>query len=147
MTLMRREPRSVDLQALFSRPLLAWPEWLGEQFAALEADEMPIEEFEEEGQHVIRAELPGIDPDRDVEVTVQDGVLRIRAERRREETTEKSNFHRQEIRYGAFLRTIPLPAECGQEDVSADYTDGVLTVRIPMDEEKTAAKKVAITRG
>jgi HSP20 family protein len=143
-TLMRREPRYQELPSLLTRMLLPWPDWFGEE---LEAEHIPLEEFEEEGKLVIRAELPGIDPDRDVEVTVQDGVLHIRAQRRREEKTEESHFYREEIRYGAFFRSIPLPPECGDEDVTAEYDDGILTVRLPLTTEKPTATKVPITHG
>ena len=148
MALMRREPRTMDLASLFSRPLFSWPDWMGEPFQTLmESEQIPVEEFEEDGAHVIRAELPGIDPDRDVEVTVQDGVLRIRAERRAEEKTEQPHFYRREIRYGSFIRNLPLPAGCSEEDVEARYADGILTIRLPMGKEKTAASKIPITRG
>lgn len=148
MALMRREPRAPEVPSLLNRPMLAWPEWLSEQLGGLmEAEQIPVEELQEDGMHVVRAELPGIDPDKDVEVSVRDGVLRIRAERRREETTEQPHFFRQEIRYGSFARNIPLPADCSEEDVTAEYVDGVLTVKLPMAADKPAATKVPITRG
>jgi HSP20 family protein len=148
MSLIRRDPRPMDLASFFARPMFAWPEWFTEQFSSFaEAEQFPVEEFEEEGKHVIRAELPGVDPDRDVEITVQDGMLHIRAERREEEKTEKPHYFRQEIRYGAFVRNLPLPAGCSEEDVAADYTDGILTIRLPLAEEKAAAIKIPVTRG
>lgn len=148
MALMRREPRPIDLAPWFTRPMLTWPEWLTEQFEPFaEVERISVEEFEEEGKHVIRAELPGVDPDRDVEVTVQDGVLHIRAERREETKTEKPHYFRQEFRYGAFVRKITLPAGCSEEDVAADYADGILTIRLPLAEEKAAATKIPVTRG
>jgi HSP20 family protein len=148
MSLIRRDPFALDLASLFARPVLAWPDWLGEQLEAVaERQHIPVEEFVEEGTHVIRAELPGVDPERDVEITVQDGILRIRAERRESEREEKAGFIRSELRYGAFARTIPLPSGCDESDVSAAYADGILTIRLPLGEEKTAATKVPVTRG
>jgi HSP20 family protein len=143
MTLMRREPRLTDLPALLTR----WPDWFTEQFAELDAEQIAVEEFEENGMQVIRAVLPGLDPDSDIEVTIADGMLHIRAERRREEKTEEPHYYRREIRYGAFHRTLPLPPECGDDDVAAEYTDGILTVRVPKTAEKAAATKVPITHG
>jgi HSP20 family protein len=143
-TLMRREARYPELPSLLTRMLLPWPDWFGEE---LQAEQIPLEEFEEDGTLVIRAELPGIDPERDVEITVQDGILRIRAERRREEKAEEPHFYREEIRYGAFSRSITLPPESSPEDVTAQYADGILTVRLPLSTEKTAATKVPITQG
>ncbi len=146
MTTLQRTRRPGDLVTLFNRPLFTLPDWLGDQLSALEA-EIPVEEFEADGELVIRAELPGIDPERDVEVTIQDGMLHIRAERRREEKEERPDYRRQEIRYGAFYRTIPLPAGCGEEDVKATYADGILTIRLPLEEaEKPAATRVPVTR-
>jgi HSP20 family protein len=148
MTLMRRDPRDIDLASFFGRPMFAWPEWFTEQFQSFaETEQIPVEEFDEGGKHVIRAELPGVDPDRDVEVTVQDGVLHIRAERREETKTEKPHYFRQELRYGAFVRNITLPAGCSEEDIAADYADGILTIRLPLAEEKAAATKIPVTRG
>ena len=65
-----------------------------------------IEERLTDGAYVLRAELPGVDPAKDVEITVTEGVLTLRAERS-EETTQK---HRTEFRYGTFTRSVRLPA-------------------------------------
>jgi HSP20 family protein len=71
--------------------------------------------------------MPGIDPDKDVELSIDDNVLTIRGERR-EENKDK---HRHEFHYGAFSRTIPLPHDVKAEQVTATYVDGVLEVRVP----------------
>jgi HSP20 family protein len=146
MALMRRQPRALDPLSVFGRAMVAWPDWMSEPFQTLfEAEDIPVEEFEDDGTYVIRAELPGIDPERDVEVTVQNGVLRLRAERREEEKTEKTHYVRQEIRYGAFVRNIALPAGCTEKDVAAEYRDGILTVRLPVGEGKAAATRIPVT--
>ena len=69
---------------------------------------MRVEDFVQDGNYVIRAELPGIDPEEDVTVTVANGVLTIKAERR-EETIGK---HHSEFRYGTFSWSVTLPARC-----------------------------------
>lgn len=148
MSLIRRESRPMDLASLLNRPVLAWPDWLAEQLETFtETAHIPVEEFREDDTYVIRAELPGVDPDRDIDITVKDGVLHIRAERREEDKTEKPQYVRQEIRYGAFVRNVPLPAGCSEDAVTAEYGDGILTVRLPIAEEKAAATKVSVTRG
>jgi HSP20 family protein len=148
MPLTRRDPQTMDLASLFSRPMFTWPDWLAQQFQAFaETEQIAVEEFEEDGKHVVRAELPGVDPDRDVEVTVQDGMLHIRAERREETKTEKPHYFRQELHYGACVRNIALPAGCSEEDVTADYSDGILTIRLPLAQEKAAATKIPVARG
>ncbi len=80
---------------------------------------------------LIRAEMPGIDPDKDVEVKVHDHMLEIRAERREQESSEDEGTRRSEFRYGSFYRAVTLPAEAEEGDVHASYKDGVLEVRVP----------------
>jgi HSP20 family molecular chaperone IbpA len=101
-----------------------------------------IEETEEEGKYVIKAEIPGIDPDQDLELSVGDGLLTVRAERT-ERTTEK---HRSEFRYGSFSRTVRLPRGTDESKITADYTDGILTITVPIEEGKKPAQKIAVTR-
>lgn len=103
-----------------------------------------VEEAMEDGTYVVRAELPGIDPERDVEITLEDDVLTVHAER--EERTEEK--HRSEFRYGTFTRSLRLPAGARAEDVTAGYADGVLTVRVPMPTETPPARRrIQVTRG
>lgn len=89
--------------------------------------EIRVEEFQEGERRIVRADLPGIDPDKDIGVTVDAGLLRIHAERRAEE----HDRYRTEIRYGSFDRVLTLPAGTKPEDVTAEYADGVLTVSMP----------------
>jgi len=121
------------------RPM-AFPRWKEA------GDFIRVEESREDGTLVIRADLPGIDPGKDVEVTVSDGMLRIEAERRTEEKREEKGYVRQELRYGSLSRSLPLPAGVTEADVSAAYKDGVLEIRIPEPRRETAAKKIAISR-
>jgi HSP20 family protein len=107
---------------------------------------VPVEEFVDDGQLVVRAELPGIDPDKDVQLTVQDNTLRLHAERRQEETTETKQGYRSEFRYGSFSRTIMLPPGVSADDVKATYDDGVLEVRMPMGLPPDEARTVPVTR-
>jgi HSP20 family protein len=109
--------------------------------------DMKVEEFRDGDTLVVRAEMPGIDPDKDVEITVSDGMLHLSAERRSETTTEDKKGYRSEFRYGSFSRSVRLPAGAGEEDVTATYDDGILEVRIPIDEKSNGAKKIPISRG
>jgi HSP20 family molecular chaperone IbpA len=102
-----------------------------------------VEDFVEEGAYVVRAELPGIDPEKDVEVTVEDGVLEIRAERKE----EHKEGGRSEFRYGSFHRAISLPPTAKEDDVTATYADGILTVRVRLGEEpKAEARRIEIRK-
>ncbi|WP_406306474.1 Hsp20/alpha crystallin family protein [Streptomyces sp. NBC_00885] len=99
-----------------------------------------IEESLDDGTYTLRAELPGIDPANDVEITVTEGVLTLRAERSTQ-TTEK---HRSEFRYGTFTRSVRLPAGAGGEDATADYKDGVLTIKVPVPETKAGTRTIPV---
>lgn len=108
-----------------------------------------IEEFVDGKNHVVRAEMPGVDPDKDVEVTIEDGFLRIRAERQEKEEHQDKGRFRSEFRYGSFSRTVPLPDDVKEEDIRATYTNGVLEVRTPLPDKAAglaAPKKLPITR-
>jgi HSP20 family protein len=89
--------------------------------------EIRVEEYQEGERRIVRADLPGVDPDKDIDVTIDGGLLRIHGQRRAEE----HDHFRTEIRYGSFERVLVLPAGTRAEDVSADYADGVLTVSMP----------------
>lgn len=106
-----------------------------------------VEEFVDGNEHVIRAELPGIDPAKDVEISVADGVLTIRAEREEKTEHKKKDSYRSEFRYGSFTRSVTLPAGATDADVSATYADGVLEVRVPLGEApRPEPKKIPVTR-
>ncbi|ALU39683.1 heat-shock protein Hsp20 [Kocuria flava] len=119
----------------------------------LEGDLSPswprVEEFQDGNTQVIRAELPGIDPEQDVELTVVNDTLRLRAQRREQSEHKDKDSYRSEFRYGSFSRVLPLPAGCKEEDITATYTDGVLEVRAPMPErdEQQRTQKIEVTRG
>ncbi|MEI5525617.1 Hsp20/alpha crystallin family protein [Streptomyces brasiliscabiei] len=101
---------------------------------------MRVEEHLADGTYTLRAELPGITPEKDVEITVTEGVLTLRAERR-EEIAEK---HRTEFRYGTFVRSVRLPAGARGDEATAEYRDGVLTVAVPVPETKTATRTIPV---
>ncbi|WP_329267800.1 Hsp20/alpha crystallin family protein [Streptomyces sp. NBC_01451] len=102
-----------------------------------------VEEHLTEGTYVLRAELPGIDPAKDVEITVDEGVLTLRAERG-EKTEEK---HRTEFRYGTFARSVRLPAGAKGDEATAEYKDGVLTITVPVPETKTGTTTIKVRQG
>jgi HSP20 family molecular chaperone IbpA len=101
-----------------------------------------VEDYVEGDTYVLRAELPGIDPDKDVEITVDRDVLTISGERR-EEVKERN---RQELHYGSFMRSITLPGDAREKDISASYADGVLEVRVPFDEDQDRTRRIPVRR-
>ncbi len=106
-----------------------------------------VDVFSRDGNLVIRAELPGIDPEKDVDITMQDGVLYIRGERRHEERTERDNYYRYESSYGSFQRAVPLPEDVKEDEIQASYQNGILEVVVPKAGELTSAKKIPISTG
>jgi HSP20 family protein len=101
-----------------------------------------IEEYTKDDTHVVRAELPGLDPGKDIEVTIDSGVLTIHAERHE----EHEEPHRSEFRYGSLTRSVTLPAGADPDNVIATYDKGVLEVRIPVSEANTHSHRIAIKK-
>src|SRR5664280_2159565 len=102
-----------DWHEMFRRPVVLGPE--------RDLVDLRLEEFTEEGALVIRAELPGIDPEKDVEISIGDGMLHIGAERRDESSTEERGYVCKEIRYGAFRLDLAIPKGVVETDVKATY--------------------------
>jgi HSP20 family protein len=128
-----------DLPEVLRRPVLLWPERAG--------DLIHLEEYTENGALVIKVELPGIDPDRDVEISIHHDVLHIEAQRREEETTADRDYVRRELRYGSFRRDLALPKGISESDVSASYRDGILEIRVPMPNlEDDVRKRIPIEK-
>lgn len=109
---------------------------------------MKIEEFVDGETCVIRAELPGIDPEKDVEITVADGVLHIHAERSEGTQEDRPDGYRSEFHYGSLARSLRLPDGATEADVTATYKDGILEVRVPAPKPAAAAepKQISVTR-
>ncbi|GAB3271075.1 hypothetical protein GCM10027449_06550 [Sinomonas notoginsengisoli] len=108
-----------------------------------------VEEVREGDSLVVRAEMPGIDPEKDVDVSISEGSLHISGHRE-EKTEEKlKDSYRSEFRYGSFSRSLPLPEGVTAESVTASYKDGVLEVRVPVPPTPPTptTSKVQVTRG
>jgi HSP20 family molecular chaperone IbpA len=93
---------------------------------------MRVEDFQDGNEYVVRAELPGVDPDKDIDIQLLDGVLTIKAERRE----ENKDANRSEFRYGSFSRSLTLPSGADENNVKATYKDGILEIRVPLKEEQ-----------
>ncbi len=148
--IVRREPRSVEPFDLVDRMFDDWSRMLPMRrppffLRDLAGEDMiRVDEFRDGNDLVIRADMPGIDPDKDVELTVSDGMLHIQAERREEERKQEKGYRRHELRYGSFSRSLPLPGGVKESDVNATYKDGILEVRIPTPKESVT--RVPITK-
>ena len=119
------------------------PDW-GDLFG----DKLRVEEKRDGDDLVIRAEIPGVDPDEDVDVSVHDGVLTVRAERREKSETEEEGRFRSEFHYGSFARSIVLPTGVDEDAITADCADGVLEVRVPAAAAPApSARKIEVAKG
>jgi len=107
-----------------------------------ETHPIKIEEFVKDNELTIRAELPGVDPEKDIEVTVGEGNLTIKGERREEHKgAERSDFH-----YGSFIRSIALPNGTDDKSVHATYKDGILEVKVLLQSVESKMTKVKVDR-
>ncbi|MCF2533826.1 Hsp20/alpha crystallin family protein [Yinghuangia soli] len=107
-----------------------------------DAHGMRIEESMGDGKYTVRAEIPGIDPDKDLELTVAGDMLTMHAVRQSQSTGK----HRSEFRYGAFTRSVRLPQGAHGDKATADYKGGVLTITVPFDERKRDAKAIKVRK-
>lgn len=134
----RRHSLIPDFNDWFDREFPGLPGWR----PGTAAHSIPVETTSGDGRYVLRAELPGMEPE-DISITVDDNLIMVGAEHsENEEDKEHSEF-----RYGSFRRTLRLPATIPAEEVDASYQDGILTVVIPMPEEKAGtARSIPVKR-
>jgi len=100
--------------------------------------------FEKNGNLIVKAEIPGMKPE-DIEVTLDEGDMIIRGERKAESEVKEESYYRMERSYGSFYRRLPLPAGIKPEHISATYANGVLEITIPKPiEQKPEPKKISV---
>jgi HSP20 family protein len=131
------EPFRLEMEELFEKFFA--PEE-GINGARAWAPRVDVEETDKE--ILVKADLPGVDP-KDVEVTMAEGALILRGEKKEVKEEKKKSYHRIERFVGTFYRTIPLPAGADAEKITATSAKGVITVTIPKKVE-ALPKKVAV---
>jgi len=99
-----------------------------------------VDIYETDTDIVLSAEIPGMDAS-DVDVEVNDNTLTLKGERKMEKDVKEESYHRVERAYGSFVRSFTLPSTVDQEKISANYSKGVLEIKIP----KTQARKTKIS--
>jgi HSP20 family protein len=114
-------PRPMMLPELFRIIEGGWP---------FDHHAVRIEDYRDDGTYVLRAELPGMDPEKDIKITMEGNELSITAER----TVDKHDKTHSEFFYGSFARTVRLPAGADADKVSATYDAGILEVTVPVKE-------------
>lgn len=134
--------RAVD--RLFDDALLGGPYRATRNGQPAAAWQPAVEMFETADEVVVRAEMPNVDP-ANVDVTVTGEAITIKGTVRQDEGKKDKSYYRRELRYGSYVRTLPLPAEVNGGDAKATYKDGVLEVKIPKSERaKPTSVKVQI---
>jgi HSP20 family protein len=98
-----------------------------------------VDVFDTKDAVVLKAELAGMDPG-DIQIEVEDNVLTIKGERKFEEKVDDERYYRVERRFGSFQRSLALPQGVKAADVSAQYEDGILEVRVPKAEVEKPQK-------
>src|SRR5262249_29959154 len=115
----------------------------GEDDWALGGSWAPVVDiYEKDGNIVLKAELPGVDP-KDVDIRLENNTLTLKGERKFDREVSKENYHRGERAYGAFTRSFALPNVVDQNNIKAEYKDGVLQMTLPKREE-AKPKQIAI---
>jgi HSP20 family protein len=106
-----------------------------------------MEQFvEDDGTIVVRGELPGLDPDEDVTITLDDDRLTIAGSREERHEDKSNGGYRSEFRYGSFERSVRMPAGAKTDEVTATYVDGILEVRVPVDTETPEVTRIPIAK-
>jgi HSP20 family protein len=90
----------------------------------------PVEVAESEGDVTVKMAVPGVEKDQ-ISISVDDHVLNVRGESKKETEEKKKNYYRQEIRYGSFARAVRLPAEVDASKTAAELKNGMLKITLP----------------
>jgi HSP20 family protein len=140
-----------DAQDEMLRMNMRRPQRLGQLSPAYEAGmgaqawAPPVDITERKDAYLVTAELPGVGID-DLELTFQDGVLTIQGQRHAATDSSEERVHRAERRYGAFRRSITLPAHVQADAIEASTQDGVMQILVPKAEE-LHAKRIQVHMG
>ncbi len=146
MSLIRWRPRSLRrhpfdmMERLLEGVERGWPALWSEE----EEYGPAVDVYETDDEVVVKAQLPGVKRE-EVDVSAQENSVTIRAETEQEEEVEEEGYFRRELRYGTFARTIALPADIDEEQVTAKMADGVLEIRARKAEKpEDAGRKIEV---
>ena len=129
---MEREMQDM-FENFFSRGWLRSPRWELPSLREAAGRIPKVDVIDRDSEVVVEAELPGVNKD-DVDVSVTDNSVTVKATTSKEETEEKGEYYRREISKGYFSRTLPLPAAVKGDQAKAEFKDGVLRLTIPKAE-------------
>ncbi|MEW6735233.1 MAG: Hsp20/alpha crystallin family protein [Acidobacteriota bacterium] len=102
-----------------------------------------IEVVERDKNLIVRADLPGINPD-DIKIEVDDNGLTLHGETKQEDVQQHEGFYHSERRFGRFYRFIPLPENVNTDQITANFRNGLLEVTVPLPEQVLNRKQIQI---
>ena len=112
--------------------------------SAIGGNTVPLDVYERDGTWIVKASLPGVQPDQ-IEVTIEESLLTLRAQLSFDEAHEDAKVYRREIASGSFVRSVRLPKDVDTNGVSATFEHGLVTNRLPrLAQEKPAAVTVPV---
>jgi HSP20 family protein len=129
------------MNALMPRLLGDLTGWFDTDFPVRTGHMIRVEDSLTDTQYILRAELPGLDPGKDIKVMVDEGVLYVSAERREQEHVRGHT----EFRYGMLQRSVRLPMGADAEHITAGYENGILSVTVPIKSAEPAGRQIPIT--
>jgi len=134
--ILHRDPKTLvpDFIEWFEEPFVTMRPYLGHA--------IKVEDYTEDGHYVLRAEIAGIDPEKELELWAGSGYLTIRAVR----PGKLEDKHRTEFRYGPFSRTVQLPPDADTDNVTTEYSHGILTIKLGLKgQQRGAMRRVQVT--
>ena len=138
--------------ALLSRPdpiqafindVFRWPGLIDRPEIRSDINRIRVEEYEDNGNLIIRAELPGIDTEKSLIIDLSNGVLHINADRRRQ-LLETTTLTRDEFRYGSYVRSLPIPSNVNTDGIKATSKNGIVEITVPLRKSDSVERKITI---
>jgi HSP20 family protein len=130
------------MAALLPRLFGDMTDWFESEFPLRPGQLIRVEDRLTDKEYLLRAELPGIDPEKDVQVSAANGMLTIHAERHEEE----KEVNRTEFRYGMLQRSVRLPANADEKHIIARYAKGILEVTVPLTAPEPTGRQIPVVK-
>ncbi len=149
MALTRYDPWNVlsqfrdEMNRMFEETGARWPAEPDASSVVTSAWTPAVDIKENPDAYVLVADIPGVDP-KDIDITMEGGVLTIRGERKHEETEEREGYRRRERIYGSFYRRFSLPDTADPDKIAARSKNGVVEITIPK-REQAQPRRIAVS--
>jgi HSP20 family protein len=140
MTLIKFEPLR-ELETLHDRIQRYFDDFSNYGFNVSDNFSPRIDISEEKNNIIVEAEIPGVKKD-NIKITLQDNILTIEGEKKKETEEKEKNYYRSERIYGSFKRSFTLPVDVDSEKVDAKFENGTLRITLKKMEEKTKTEKI-----